>query len=72
MQWWNTLHQPDSITLTGAPTMSSSMLWPLALSTLGISLGFAALVLARTRAAVMESRIQALLSSPRRNQGTAA
>lgn len=69
VQWWNTLHQPDSITLTGAPTMSSSMLWPLALSTLGFSLGFAAIVLARTRAAVMESRIRSLLSSPRRRAG---
>lgn len=71
VQWWNTLHQPDSITLTGAPTMSSSMLWPLALSALGMGLGFAAIVVARTRAAVMESRIRALLSSPRR-RGNAA
>lgn len=71
VQWWNTLHQPDSITLTGAPTMSSSMLWPLALSTIGFSLGFAAIVVARTRAAVMESRIRALLSSPRRGGGAA-
>lgn len=66
VQWWNTLHQPDSITLTGAPTMSSSMLWPLGLSMLGISLGFAAIVIARLRAAVMESRVRSLLSNPHR------
>lgn len=71
VQWWNTLHQPDSITLTGAPTMSSSMLWPLGLSMLGISLGFAAIVIARLRAAVMESRVRSLLSNPRR-RGEAA
>jgi heme exporter protein C len=61
VQWWNTLHQPDSITLTGAPTMSLSMLWPLLVCTLGFSFGFAAIVLARLRAAVMEMRTRTLL-----------
>ena len=61
VQWWNTLHQPDSITLTGAPTMAPAMLWPLLLTTLGFTCGFVALVLARTRAAVMERRIRGLL-----------
>jgi heme exporter protein C len=61
VDWWNTLHQPDTITLTGAPSMYLGMLWPLAFSTLGYSLAFAAIVLARTRAAVMERRIRGLL-----------
>jgi len=61
VQWWNTLHQPDSITLTGAPTMYVGMLWPLLVCALGFSLGFAAIVTARLRAAVMERRIRALL-----------
>lgn len=61
VQWWNTLHQPDSITLTGAPTMYITMLWPLFVCALGFSLVFAALVTARLRAAVMERRIRALL-----------
>ncbi len=61
VQWWNTLHQPDSITLTGAPTMDSRMLWPLAVSTLGFTVGFAAVVCARLRAAVMERRVRGLL-----------
>jgi heme exporter protein C len=61
VEWWNTLHQPATITLTGAPTMYTGMLWPLALSALGFTLGFVALVLARTRAGVMERRIRALL-----------
>ena len=61
MQWWNTLHQPDSITLTGAPTMALSMLWPLLVATLGLTLGFAAIVLARLRASVMETRLRSLL-----------
>jgi heme exporter protein C len=61
VDWWNTLHQPDSITLTGAPTMYIGMLWPLFISALGYSLVFAWIVVARTRAAVMERRIRALL-----------
>lgn len=61
VDWWNTLHQPDTITLTGAPTMYVGMLWPLLFTTLGYTLGFAAIVTARLRAAVMERRIRALL-----------
>jgi heme exporter protein C len=61
VQWWNTLHQPDSITLTGAPTMSLTILWPLLVCTLGFTFGFAAIVNARLRAAVMETRTRQLL-----------
>jgi len=61
VDWWNTLHQPATISLTGAPSMYLGMLWPLAFATLGYSLAFAAIVLARTRAAVMERRIRGLL-----------
>jgi heme exporter protein C len=61
VDWWNTLHQPASITLTGSPTMYVGMLWPLFLCMAGFGLGFVAIVLARTRAAVMERRIRGLL-----------
>ena len=61
VDWWNTLHQGSTITLTGAPNMHIDMLLPLLVCTVGYTLGFAALVLARTRAAVMERRIRALL-----------
>ena len=61
VDWWNTLHQPATISLFGAPTIYLSMLWPLFLSAIGYTLLFAALVLTRTRAAVMERRIRALL-----------
>jgi heme exporter protein C len=61
VDWWNTLHQADTISLTGAPHMYIGMLWPLLSSALGYSLLFAAIVLVRTRAAVMERRIRALL-----------
>jgi heme exporter protein C len=61
VDWWNSLHQPASITFMGAPTMDSSMLWPLLISALGFTLAFAAIVVARLRAAVMERRIRGLL-----------
>jgi heme exporter protein C len=61
VDWWNTLHQPATITLTGAPTMYVSMLWPLLFSAVGFTALFAAIVVARTRAAVMERRVRGLL-----------
>jgi heme exporter protein C len=61
VDWWNTLHQPATITLMGAPTMSLDMLWPLLVCAVGYTLAFAAIVVARTRAAVMERRIRGLL-----------
>jgi heme exporter protein C len=60
VDWWNTLHQPASITLSGA-SMASSMLDPLLVCTLGFNLAFAAIVLARLRAAVIEQRVRAQL-----------
>jgi len=61
VDWWNTLHQPASITFTGASSLYVSMLWPLLLAAIGFYFGFAALVLARTRAALIERRIRTLL-----------
>ena len=61
VQWWNTLHQGNSIGFTGSNTMSASMLWPLALAALGTTFGFGAIVVARLRAAVMERRLKSLL-----------
>jgi heme exporter protein C len=61
VDWWNTLHQPASITLTGAPSMYIGMLLPLFVVAIGYSLVFAAIVVARLRAAVMERRVRALL-----------
>ncbi|WP_428532967.1 heme ABC transporter permease [Rhodopila sp.] len=63
VDWWNTLHQPASIGLTGAPTIASSMLWPLFFSALGFTLLFSGIVVARTRAAIMERRIRSLLNA---------
>jgi heme exporter protein C len=61
VDWWNTLHQPATITLTGAPSMAPSMLWPLLVCAIGFTFVFAAITVARLRAAVMERRIRGLL-----------
>jgi heme exporter protein C len=61
--WWNTLHQGNSLGLLSAPTIYISMLWPLLVTALGYNLGFAAIVLARVQAAVLERRLTALLTA---------
>jgi heme exporter protein C len=72
VDWWNTLHQPASVTKLGAPSLHVDILYPLLVCGLGFTLAFAALVLARTRAAVMERRIRALqLAAARRADMTA-
>ena len=37
VDWWNTLHQPSSITLTSAPTIHYTMLVPLVIMFLGMA-----------------------------------
>jgi heme exporter protein C len=71
VDWWNTLHQSSSISLTGAPTMYVGILYPLIPCTLGLAFGFVAIVVARTRAAVMERRIRALLQARARQEAMA-
>ncbi|MGK7863471.1 heme ABC transporter permease [Falsiroseomonas sp. E2-1-a4] len=72
VDWWNTLHQPASVTRLDAPGMHVDMLYPLLVCTLGFSLLLAAVVLARTRAAVMERRIWALETARARRADVAA
>jgi heme exporter protein C len=67
VDWWNTLHQPASVTRLDSPAMHLDILLPLLTCAVGFSLLFAALVLSRVRAAVMERRIRALeLATARR------
>src|SRR3954471_20790634 len=58
--WWRTLHQGESIGLTGS-TIAAPMLWPLLASALGFSLLFAAIVLMRMRAALARQKVEARL-----------
>ncbi|RIA46895.1 heme exporter protein C [Hephaestia caeni] len=58
--WWNTLHQGQSIGLTGS-TIDSAILWPLFWTLAGASLFFAGVVLMRMRALVAAQRVEARL-----------
>jgi heme exporter protein C len=72
VDWWNTLHQPASVTRINAPGMHVDMLYPLLTCALGFTLLFAVVVLARTRAAVMERRVRALETARARKLDAAA
>ncbi len=60
--WWNTLHQPQSISfIRRTSTIDGSMLWPLLVSALGFSLLFGAIVLMRMRAELARNKVEARL-----------
>ncbi len=60
VDWWNTLHQPASVTRLGSPGLHVDILYPLLTCGLGFTLAFSALALAATRAGLMERRMRAL------------
>jgi heme exporter protein C len=51
--WWNTLHQPSTLTKFGKPSMAGEMLWPLLAMFLGFTLYFGAVLLLRLRAEIL-------------------
>ena len=58
--WWNSLHQPPSITV-GKSAIDPEFLVPLLIAVIGFSLIFGAVVLARMRALIAEVQIEARL-----------
>lgn len=58
--WWNSLHQPPSITVGGS-AIDPVYLWPLLIATLGFSLLFGGVVLVRMRALLAEIQAEARL-----------
>lgn len=54
VEWWNTLHQPASITKLGKPSMDMSMLMPLLIMAISFKLYYATVVLMRARAEIVE------------------
>ena len=58
VDWWNTLHQPATFTITEKPAMPMEMWLPLLIMTLGFYCFFAAVLLMRMRTEVLrrESR----------------
>ena len=58
--WWNSLHQPPSITV-GQSAIDAEYLWPLLIAVLGYSLLFGGVVLARMRALLADMQTDARL-----------
>ena len=58
--WWNSLHQPPSLSL-GKSAIDAVFLWPLLGATLGFSLIFAGVVLARMRTLLADAQAEARL-----------
>ena len=60
VDWWNTLHQGESIFRMDGPTIDPSMLWPLLLMGLAFTTFFAWILLLRLRTEVAAGKIRAL------------
>ena len=58
--WWHTLHQGESIGLTGS-SIDPSILWPLGFTLSGFTFFFAAVVLMRMRALLATQKVEARL-----------
>lgn len=58
--WWNSLHQPPSISI-GKSEMAPEFLWGLLAATIGMSLIFGGVVLARMRAILADAQAEARL-----------
>jgi heme exporter protein C len=61
VDWWNTLHQGESIVRAGGPAMASVFLWPLAFMAVGFTTLFFSLWLVRIRTEIVERRTRALV-----------
>jgi heme exporter protein C len=67
VDWWNTLHQSESVFRMGGPTIDVSMLVPLLVMAVGYLLLFKTLLLVRMRTALNERKARALrLAAPSR------
>jgi heme exporter protein C len=61
VQWWNTLHQGNTISISGGSKIYITMLYPLLIASVGFYLTFITLVVARMSASIMEKKTRNLL-----------
>ena len=57
VDWWNTLHQPSSITLTSAPTIHYTMLVPLIIMFFGMVIYSTVIFLMKYKVEIMKSKL---------------
>jgi heme exporter protein C len=60
VDWWNSLHQGESIFRTGGSTIDASILWPLAIMALAFTLLFFTLHLAAMRNEILRRRVRTM------------
>ncbi len=60
VDWWNTLHQPASVSRLDAPAVDPSMLWPLFVMTVGFMAYYTWVVMIRLRSELTARRIQTI------------
>ena len=60
VDWWNSLHQGESIFRTGGSTIDASILWPLAIMALAFTLLFFTLHLAAMRNGILRRRVRTM------------
>jgi heme exporter protein C len=60
VQWWNSLHQGDSIFVKGGPTVAPDMLWPLFVMVAAYHALFAWLFLVRLDSEILARKYRAL------------
>ena len=61
MLWWRTLHQGQSISISGGSTIAPELLWPLPLTMIGFTALFAAVALMRMRTELARNKLEARL-----------
>jgi heme exporter protein C len=60
VDWWNTLHQPESLLRLGGPTIHPAILWPLVVMALAFTLLFLTLYLSAMRNEILRRRVRTL------------
>ena len=60
VDWWNTLHQPASVSRLGTPAVHESMLWPLLIMTVAFLALHIVLVIWRLHGEVLERKLRVL------------
>jgi heme exporter protein C len=60
VDWWNTLHQPASVSRFGRPTMDVSFLYPLLVMALAYTLIFFTLHLMNMRNEILRRRVRSM------------
>ena len=69
VDWWNTLHQPASVSRLGRPTMDPAFLYPLLMMALAYTLLFLVLHLMNMRNEILRRRVRSMRMMAAREAG---